>query len=284
MMFFLGCAVWAYKGWVGELFPEGSKPNDFLSLYSRRFTAVEGNTTFYMSPDPGMVARWARETAPGFQFCLKVPRELTHGGLLKPAIPEALAFLSSMRLLGDRLGPMFAQLPPVYGPSFFEDLEAFLRAWPRADVPLALEVRHPDWFREPFADRLTGLMEELGVGKVLMDSRPVYRGPGNPMARSERKKPDLPLQPVVTAPFSVVRFISHPIEEVNRVYLEEWVRYVADWVRSGVKVYFFVHCPEEARSPANARLFQKLLEQAGAPVPPLPWNTLGAAPSQLRLF
>ena len=284
MMFFLGCAVWAFKGWVGELFPEGSKPNDFLSLYSRRFTAVEGNTTFYMSPDPGMVARWARETAPGFQFCLKVPRELTHGGLLKPAIPEALAFLSSMRLLGDRLGPMFAQLPPTYGPSFLEDLEAFLRAWPRADVPLALEVRHPDWFREPFADRLAGLMEDLGVGKVLMDSRPVYRGPGNPMARSERKKPDLPLQPVVTAPFSVVRFISHPVEEVNRSYLEEWVRYVADWVRSGVKVYFFVHCPEEARSPGNARLFQKLLEQAGAPVPPLPWNTLGAAPSQLRLF
>lgn len=284
MMFFLGCAVWAFKGWVGELFPEGSKPNDFLSLYSRRFTTVEGNTTFYMSPDPATVHRWARETPPGFQFCLKLPKELTHGGLLKPAVPEALSFLSSMRLLGDRLGPMFAQLPPIYGPTLFDDLEAFLRAWPRSEVPLALEVRHPEWFREPFADRLTGLMEELGVAKVLMDSRPVYRGPGNPMARSERKKPDLPLQPVVTAPFSLVRFISHPVEEVNRTYLEEWVKYVTDWVRSGVKVYFFVHCPDEARSPGHARLFQKLLEQAGAPVPPLPWNSLGASPSQLRLF
>lgn len=284
MMFFLGCAVWACKDWVGDLFPEGSKPVDFLALYSRRFTTVEGNTTFYMKPDPAMVARWARETPPGFQFCLKLPQELTHGGLLKPAIPEALSFLSSMRLLGDRLGPMFAQLPPVYGPSSFADLEAFLRAWPRAEVPLALEVRHPDWFREPFADRLTGLVEELGVGKVLLDSRPVYRGPGSPMARSERKKPDLPLQPVVTAPFSMVRYISHPVEEVNRSYLEEWVTYVSDWLRAGVKVYFFVHCPEEARSPGNARLFQKLLEQGGAPVSPLPWNGMGAGPSQLRLF
>jgi uncharacterized protein YecE (DUF72 family) len=107
---------------------------------------VEGNTTFYMSP----TRRWwpagrARRRL-GFQFLFEVPRELTHGGLLKPAIPEALSFLSSMRLLGDRLGPMFAQLPPTYGPSSLEDLEAFLRAWPRADVPLALEVRHPDWF------------------------------------------------------------------------------------------------------------------------------------------
>jgi uncharacterized protein YecE (DUF72 family) len=45
--FYIGCAVWAYKDWVGELFPPGSKSADFLSLYSRRLTTVEGNTTFY---------------------------------------------------------------------------------------------------------------------------------------------------------------------------------------------------------------------------------------------
>jgi len=45
--FYIGCAVWGYKDWVGELFPSGSKNADFLSLYSRRLTTVEGNTTFY---------------------------------------------------------------------------------------------------------------------------------------------------------------------------------------------------------------------------------------------
>jgi uncharacterized protein YecE (DUF72 family) len=45
--FHLGCAVWGYKDWVGDLFPPGSKSGDFLSLYSRRLTTVEGNTTFY---------------------------------------------------------------------------------------------------------------------------------------------------------------------------------------------------------------------------------------------
>jgi hypothetical protein len=45
--FYLGCAVWGYKDWVGELFPPGSRQAGFLSLYSRRLTTVEGNTTFY---------------------------------------------------------------------------------------------------------------------------------------------------------------------------------------------------------------------------------------------
>ena len=45
--FYIGCAVWGYKDWVGDQFPKGSKNADFLSLYSRRLTTVEGNTTFY---------------------------------------------------------------------------------------------------------------------------------------------------------------------------------------------------------------------------------------------
>jgi hypothetical protein len=45
--FYIGCAVWGYKDWVGDLFPPGSKSSDFLSLYSRRLTTVEGNTSFY---------------------------------------------------------------------------------------------------------------------------------------------------------------------------------------------------------------------------------------------
>ncbi|NER92987.1 MAG: DUF72 domain-containing protein, partial [Symploca sp. SIO1B1] len=51
MSFFLGCAVWAYKGWIGEFYPPGSKAGEFLSLYCQRFTTVEGNTTFYSVPN-----------------------------------------------------------------------------------------------------------------------------------------------------------------------------------------------------------------------------------------
>lgn len=282
--FFLGCAVWSFKGWLGELFPAGSRPTDFLRLYSQRLTAVEGNTTFYAVPDRKTVARWVEETPPGFKFCPKLPRDLTHQQSLQPSITGALQFLALMQGLGDRLGPIFAQLPPYYGPRQLGDLLTFLKAWPRNETPLALEVRHPDWFKEPHATLLTEALTQLGVGRVLLDTRPIYDGPGDPQVNSERKKPKLPLQPTQTASFSLIRFISHPDREFNRSYLEEWTHLVAQWRQQGAQVYFFVHCPLEEHSPGTARLFQQLLEQHDAATPPLPWNALKEKPTQLSLF
>ncbi|WP_224311686.1 DUF72 domain-containing protein [Trichormus variabilis] len=284
MNFSIGCAVWAYKGWVGELYPPGTRAGEFLHLYSRRFITVEGNTTFYATPNQETVSRWAKETPPGFEFCLKLPRDITHQGLLKPYIPAALTFLAGMRPLGKRLGPIFAQLPPSYAPTLIEDLAAFLEAWPRTTAPLALEVRHPDWFREPHTSNLTQLLESLGVGRVLLDSRPIYTGDDDPQLQSERRKPKLPLQFSVTAPFSLIRFISHPNLAVNQPFMEEWVQQIQQWLQAGTKIYFFVHCPIEERSPNTARHFQKLLEQNGVPVPPLPWNHLQYPPNQLNLW
>jgi len=282
--FFLGCAVWAYKGWVGDLYPPNSRSTDFLHLYSRRFTTVEGNTTFYAVPDAGTIARWVADTPSGFVFCPKLPRDLTHQPALQPSIPGAFQFLQRMQGLGGRLGPIFAQLPPHYGPTLLDDLIAFLRAWPRSEASLALEVRHPDWFREPHASTLTIALERLGIGRVLLDSRPIYNGPDDPRIATERRKPKLPLQPSVTAPLSLVRFISHPRQECNLPFLEEWATLLAHWLHAGTRVYFFVHCPVEAQSPGNARYAQALFEQHGVPVPPLPWNELRSGPAQLRLL
>ncbi|PHM09764.1 DUF72 domain-containing protein [Nostoc sp. 'Peltigera malacea cyanobiont' DB3992] len=280
----MGCAVWAYKGWVGELYPQGTRTADFLHLYSRRFTTVEGNTTFYAVPNQETVTRWAAETPAGFEFCLKLPRDITHQGLLKPYIPAALNFLEGMRSLGKQLGPIFAQLPPSYAPALLDDLTNFLEAWPRTEAPLAVEVRHPDWFKEPHASNLTALLEKLGVGRVLLDSRPIYTGDDDPQLQSERRKPKLPLQLSVTAPFTLIRFISHPNLSVNQPFMEEWVRQIQQWLQMGVRIYFFVHCPIEARSPSTARHFQQLLEQSGTPVPLLPWNNLEHPPNQLSLW
>ncbi|MBD2439369.1 DUF72 domain-containing protein [Nostoc sp. FACHB-110] len=284
MNFLIGCAIWAYKGWVGELYPPGTRATDFLRLYSRRLTTVEGNTTFYAVPNPETISRWVEQTPPEFEFCLKLPRDITHQGLLQPHIPAALQFLTGMQPLGKRLGPMFVQLPPSYRPSLIDDLTAFLMAWPRETAPLALEVRHPDWFQEPYASQLNKLLEQLGVGRVLLDSRPIYNGEDDPQLQSERRKPKLPVQFSVTAPFSLIRFISHPQLSQNQPFMEEWVTQIQQWLQAGTRIYFFVHCPLEARSPDNARYFQQLLEQSGVSVPPLPWNNLEHPPNQLSLW
>ena len=284
MNFHLGCAVWSYKGWVGDFYPPKSHPKDFLRLYSQRFTAVEGNTTFYAVPQRDTLARWAAQTPPGFKFCLKLPKEFTHNGLLQPSIPGALDFLERVGELGDRLGPIFAQLPPSYSPEYAEDLTAFLRVLPAAQIPLALEVRHLDWFKEPHGSQLRGILAQFGVGRVLLDTRGIYNSSDDPQVNSQRRKPKLPLQPSVTAGFSLIRFISHPQREVNQSFLEEWAVRLDSWLRQGLQIYFFVHCPIEERSPGTARCFQQLLEQRGANVPPLPWNQVNFFPQQLSLF
>lgn len=283
-LFFLGCAVWSFKGWVGEFFPPRSQSANFLRLYSQRLTAVEGNTTFYATPERKTIARWVEDTPPGFKFCPKLPRELTHQRSLQRSIAGALQFLTLMQGLGDRLGPIFAQLPPYYGPRQFNDLFAFLSAWPREESPLALEVRHPDWFKEPFASTLNDSLQQLGVGRVALDTRPIYEGPNHSQVGSERKKPKLPLQPLMTASFSLIRFISHPDREFNRPYLEEWGERVRHWLQQRKQIYFFVHCPIELQSPGTALLFQQLLEHSGVGVPPLPKAALDEGPTQLNLF
>lgn len=284
MSFQLGCAIWAYQDWVGTLFPEGSRPSDFLRLYSRRFTTVEGNTTFYSSPNAATIQRWVQETPDHFQFCLKLPRRITHAGLLTSTRAELTAFLDSMQGLGRRLGPCFAQLPPSYSPARFNDLTAFLTAFPTRDFSLALEVRHPGWFEDVYAHQLNALLQELKIGRVILDTRPIYDCPDDPQQHSQRRKPQLPVRPIVTGQFGFVRYISHPQAAQNQHYFQEWATTIRAWLAQGTQVYFFVHCPVERHSPANARQFQQRLQEQGVPVPLLPWETIEQPPTQLSLF
>ncbi len=283
MNFRIGCAVWSYKGWVGDFYPPKSRSSEFLRLYSDRLFTVEGNTTFYAIPNQDTLKRWVAETPPSFKFCLKLPKQLTHQGLLQPSIAGALSFLEQMQTLGERLGVIFAQLPPSYGPELLTDLTTFLEAWAHTQAPLALEVRHADWFIEPHSSKLTAILEKLEIGRVLLDSRPIYNAPEDAQLSSERRKPNLPVNFSVTAPFSLIRFISHPQQQFNQSYLEEWVSFCDRTLRQGTQIYFFVHCPIEEKSPSNARYFHHLLQQHNVPVPPLPWNEIDE-PTQLRLF
>ncbi len=296
--FAIGLAVWGYKNWVGNLFPAKTRAPNFLSCYSKRFSMVEGNTTFYSIPSPETIDRWRLETEPGFQFFPKLPKTITHNGRLMPHLLQALQFLSLMQGLGDRLGGLFLQLPPSYGPASFEDLDLFLSSWRSAtQVPLFLEVRHLLWFDTRNADRLNQRLTEHRIDRVLLDTRPVYtvgvktktnmaaNVDDNPQQYSVNKKPNVPVQPIVTANTAFVRYISHPIRDRNTEYLNEWVEQVRVWLQNGKTVYFFVHCPLEENSPQNARYFQELLERSFVPVPPLPWNTLPSEGlTQLGLF
>lgn len=286
MNFYLGCAVWSYKDWVGNLYPPKSQPRDFLNLYSRRFTTVEGNTTFYAVPSTDTIDKWVEQTPCGFKFCPKLPRQITHQGLLTPRIAEASSFLSRMTGLGDRLGTTFIQLPPSYSPEYLTDLKDFLTVCSELNLSLALEVRHLDWFDAEYRDRLNCLLAELNIARVILDTRPIYNCPDDPQLNSQRRKPKVPLQPIISGDVGFVRFISHPNRQYNQSYLQQWVGYVNQWLGLKKTIYFFVHCPQEARSPDTAKYFHSLLNKSAANKGAfkLPWNDLTPQPTQLNLF
>src|SRR4026208_2514110 len=125
MNLYLGCPIWSFKGWVGNFYPEGTKPSEFLREYSRRLTTIEGNTTFYAVPSQDTLAGWVAQMPETFRFCPKVPKAISHEKNLMDNSERAREFIRVMSGLGTRLGPMFTKQQPRDTPTMFGDLQAY---------------------------------------------------------------------------------------------------------------------------------------------------------------
>lgn len=279
MQLYLGCPIWSFKGWVGNFYPKGTKPADFLREYARRLTTIEGNTTFYAVPSAKTLALWVDEMPETFRFCPKVPRAISHEGKLTEQIEPAKAFIDVMSQLGSRLGPMFLQLPPHYSPRLFDDLQTFLQAWPQ-EVRLGVEVRHLDWFDEPHSQTLNELLSALNMARVVIDTRPIRSLDGDSSVLSDAyqsllearaRKPNVPIIPERTADFVFIRYIGHPQMEINQPFLEEWSRYLTEQLRAGSDAYVFCHSPDNLLAPQLCREFQRRVS-AEVAIPSLPWD------------
>lgn len=268
-MFYIGCPMWGYKEWVGSFFPARTPASEFLRLYSRRLTAVEGNTVFYALPSTETIARWREETPPTFRICPKVSRSISHEARLDQTRDETLFFVERMRALGSRLGQIFLQLPPTFGPAQLPQLETFLNFWP-GDVHLAVEVRHPDFYEEQHAPALNALLSRYHAARVMMDTRPIRVGSAEEQAilQARERKPNLPLQVAVTTDLVFLRYIGNPQMEINASFLDAWAQQIAQWLKQNLTVYTFCHCPFEIHSPdICAALYQRV--STLYPLPPL---------------
>ena len=279
MNLYVGCPIWAYKGWIGSFYPPGTKAADYLPEYSKRLTTIEGNTTFYSVPSLKTLQDWIAETPGTFRFCPKLPRTISHTGRLAEHTTEALRFAEVMSQLGERLGPMFLQLPPRYSPLLLDDLQAFLNSWP-PQMKLAVEVRHMDWFTSPHHEALNTMLSGFDMARVVIDTRPIRNLEGDKilagsvyqrLLQARQRKPHLPILSQPTASFFFLRYIGHPELEQNTAYLDEWAAHLASWLREGIEAYVFCHCPDERLDPWLCRqLYQRVAQQF--PLPPLPWD------------
>jgi len=242
-------------------------------------TSIEGNTTFYAVPSRQTIENWIEHTPETFRFCPKIPRKISHEGRLAENLDPALAFVSVMRQLGVRLGPMFLQLPPRFSPNLLHELQTLLSHWP-ADVRLAVEVRHLEWFDSPHDESLNRLLAEHGMARVTIDTRPIRSLHGDKilvgsayesLLEARERKPDVPVVPKRTSDFLFVRFIGHPDLEINRPFLEEWGSYFSAQIKENAEVFLFCHSPDNLIAPYLCREVHQLVANK-VDIPPLPWD------------
>jgi uncharacterized protein YecE (DUF72 family) len=139
---FIGCAGWSLGREHAIHFPAAGT---HLQRYASQFNGVEINSSFYRPHRRQTYVRWADSVPPGFRFCVKVPKQITHAHRLVNCEPLLDAFLDQCSGLGNRLGSLLVQLPPslAFEEGVAERFFTVLRA--RYSGALVLEPRHASW-------------------------------------------------------------------------------------------------------------------------------------------
>jgi uncharacterized protein YecE (DUF72 family) len=151
--FHIGTMGWSYDFWVGNFFPPDTESKDFLVEYSKHFSTVEINSTFYRIPYERTVKKWKDQTPPSFLFSAKFPQRITHEKMLRASTKDLEFFMKNITLLGDKLGPLLLQFPYSFKSEEFDVLKDFFSILPKGHR-YVVEVRHKSWLEEGFYNML----------------------------------------------------------------------------------------------------------------------------------
>ncbi|MGE8098743.1 DUF72 domain-containing protein [Pseudomonas fluorescens] len=282
--YYLGCPSWSENAWREYLYPQNARPNEFLGLYSQVFNAVEGNTTFYARPAPATVERWAQTMPETFRFTAKFPGDISYGGDLREQLSAAETFVQLLSPLGERVSPLWLQLSAAFTPQRLGELAGFIDGVQR---PLAVEVRHRDFFAKGDAERrLNRLLLDRGVERICLDPRALFSCTSTEpsVLHAQSKKPKVPPRPAAFTQFPQVRFIGHPLLEANDTFLTPWVEKIAEWIEEGRTPYIFLHTADNLLAAALAQRFHTRLMARLPGLPALPELYREPAAEQLGLL
>jgi uncharacterized protein YecE (DUF72 family) len=175
---YIGTSGWSYpKGegtWNGYFYPPGTKNE--LEFYSRFFSTVEINSSFYRPPNPAFAINWAKRTPAGFLFTVKLWQKFTHPEMHRQATGETAAisqndideFKNGIEPLvkAGKLGALLAQFPPGFrnDESGGQIINALIRHF--REYRLAVELRHRSWSDDPGTAKL---LKEHNTAWVMID-------------------------------------------------------------------------------------------------------------------
>jgi uncharacterized protein YecE (DUF72 family) len=222
----------SYREWVGDFYPEKTKPQDMLAYYATRFGAVEINMTFRRQPPEATLPKWRAAVGPEFRFTLKAHQRITHWKKLVDASEDVSFFVERARALNERLGPVLFQVPPSLA---FDRgvLESFCAGLPPGGQ-YAFEPRHESFV----SDEVNDVLRRHGVARCLNDDLfdpHTYR---------------------VTAPIAYFRFHRDSYEPGDITERASLVRSIAD---EGTDVYAFFQHEDNPESVRPALRLQELV-------------------------
>jgi uncharacterized protein YecE (DUF72 family) len=200
-------------------FPPEFQSGTRLTYYASIFNSIEINASFYQVPLARTLFKWSNEVPEDFRFTFKLFKEVTHSQKQQFDLRPISAFLAAIEAMPNR-GCLLVQLPPKFGPDLVQ-LTMLLSELKGHHWPVAIEFRHPGWYKE----QVFHLLSEFNSAMVLHDMR-------KSMTRM-----------VITAESHVyLRFHgpeagyrgSYPDE-----YLSEYAGYIRDWIDEGKTVYCY---------------------------------------------
>ena len=260
-------------------YPTGLPESRWLEFYSRYFSAVELDSTFYHAPAAEVALRWIEMTPANFRFACKLPRAITHLCRLRDCTAELNQFCAAIEPLASKLQVILIQLPPSFTPKEGKPaLRAFLKQLPKA-FRFAIEFRHPGWHRP----QIIGLLEKYRICWVWADTTPL----------NERNLAPFEFLPR-TADFLYLRLLGdyttkydadgkhlHRYEKLlwkREAALESWALKVERHLSEVRRVWALVGNHFEGFAPETC---QRLAERLGFTLP-LPTETAGTVSDQDR--
>ena len=227
---YVGCAKWNKSDLKG-FYPRGTK--DELAYYAQQFNSIELNATFYSRYSPDHVVEWREKTPDDFKFFPKVHRYISHIKRLNNVEMSLEEFCQTIRSFEDKLGMAFLQVHNNFAPKNWDRLVSTLEFWPK-DIPLAVELRHTDWYNDKaIAEDLYALLETHRAANIIVDTA---------------GRRDL-MHMRLTTPVAFVRYVgANHSSDYDR--LNDWIERIKVWKDQGLeKLYFFIHQNMEKESP-----------------------------------
>lgn len=141
-----------------QFYPPEFQDKSQLHYYGSLFNSLEVNSSFYKVPKATTVQKWADDVPADFRFTYKIWQDITHQKNLFFKQDDVKHFMEVIDKAGTKKGCLLVQLPPGIRYSDSRQLENLLSTItlfdPRQSWKVAVEFRHPSWYREETADLL----------------------------------------------------------------------------------------------------------------------------------